>query len=89
MATYEIFYTTRQERTDAIDLAEGQGHTLEHDDFDQGLLGEHRLTFEDSPPVRPPPTAEEIELAALKTSLKSTPRVADLARFLELTGQLD
>ena len=89
MVQYTVEYTTRDERNVAITDAQGQGHQMIHDNFDTGVVKQHSLVFEDDPvSLIPPPTADELELEALKTSLRTTPSLKDIVRFMELEGRL-
>tara|TARA_Y100000310_G_scaffold339425_1_gene432024 strand:+ start:19 stop:288 length:270 start_codon:yes stop_codon:yes gene_type:complete len=63
----EVFYTTKEERLEAIRAAESQGETMTHDDFGQGPDGEHRLKFATLPDGDPDPNT--IRLAALYQKL--------------------
>lgn len=40
-----VFYTTPDERKEAVDEQKARKWTMLHDDFNQGPNGEHRLTF--------------------------------------------
>ena len=70
MATYIIEYETKEERKNAIDIAEAKFHQMLRDEYETGNGGKNVLTFDDSPdtssPPIIPPTANEIRQKVLE-----------------------
>jgi len=50
-----VFYTTQQEKRQALGLANSRGKRMVHDDHNVGPEGEHRLTFGEPPGKSPDP----------------------------------
>lgn len=66
----EVLYTTKQQRTDALDEAKTLNEVLLHDDFDVGPSGENRLTF--IPYIEPVPSPDELRQEELRGKLAGT-----------------
>lgn len=88
MSEYTVEYDTLEERLQAVEDAEAQGHVMRHDDFDVGVEKSHRLTFENDPPGPLPPTAEEIDFLAIQAKAHAVggpgvtlPEVIEVLKF--------
>ena len=90
MATYVIEYETKEERENAIDIAEAKFHQMLRDEYDIGTNGKNVLTFDDSPDTSSPPiiplTANEIRQGVLEDKARKdeTMTVAELREMYKL-----